>query len=154
MMMPDLLTEFERAELREGREERVYWDGHTADKPRAPLLAGDNNHGYDDERGDYRITPHDHLQWRYEIISLEGKGSFGQVVKAYDHREGRTVAVKVVRNKARFHKQGLVEVRCWATCATTTRATRPTPCACSTTSSFATTCASSSSCSRSICTSS
>ena len=104
----DLLTEYERAEIRE--VSKVYWDGHTAGKPRAPLLAGDFNHGYDDDRGDYNIMMHDHLSYRYEILGIVGKGSFGQVVKAYDHKEGRLVAIKVIRNKTRFHKQGACSI--------------------------------------------
>ena len=109
MSFADVLTEYERAEIRE--VERVWWDGHTAVKHKATLLPGELNHGYDDDRGDYTITVHDHLAYRYEILGIVGKGSFGQVVKAYDHKEGRLVAIKVIRNKARFHKQALVELR-------------------------------------------
>ena len=109
MSFADVLTEYERAEIRE--VERVWWDGHTAVKHKATLLPGELNHGYDDDRGDYTITVHDHLAYRYEILGIVGKGSFGQVVKAYDHKEGRLVAIKVIRNKARFHKQALVEVK-------------------------------------------
>ena len=109
MSFADVLTEYERAEIRE--VERVWWDGHTAVKHQATLLPGELNHGYDDDRGDYTITVHDHLAYRYEILGIVGTGSFGQVVKAYDHKEGRLVAIKVIRNKARFHKQALVEVK-------------------------------------------
>jgi serine/threonine protein kinase len=66
--------------------------------------------GYDDSRGDLYLTRHDHIGYRYEILSLLGKGSFGQVVKCYDHKLKMNVAVKVIRNKKRFEKQGLVEV--------------------------------------------
>lgn len=34
-----------------------------------------------------------------------------QVLKAYDHRMQRPVALKIIRNKKRFHCQGLVEVK-------------------------------------------
>lgn len=68
------------------------------------------NFGYDDERGDYAIVPGDHLAYRYEIIDLLGKGSFGQVVRCIDHKTGVLVAVKIIRNKKRFHQQALVEV--------------------------------------------
>ncbi|KIH88564.1 dual-specificity tyrosine-(Y)-phosphorylation regulated kinase [Sporothrix brasiliensis 5110] len=68
------------------------------------------NFGYDDERGDYAIVAGDHLAYRYEIIDLLGKGSFGQVVRCIDHKTGVLVAVKIIRNKKRFHQQALVEV--------------------------------------------
>ena len=37
------------------------------------------NYGFDDERGDYKPYVHDHLAYQFEIISILGKGSFGQV---------------------------------------------------------------------------
>lgn len=73
--------------------------------------AGTNNYGYDDERGDYQVRIGDHIAYRYEIVSVLGKGSFGQVVKCLDHRTGRTVALKLIRNKKRFHQQALVETK-------------------------------------------
>lgn len=57
------------------------------------------------------VVPHDHISYRYEILGALGKGSFGQVVKAFDYKEQRLVAVKIIRNKSRFHKQALVEVK-------------------------------------------
>jgi serine/threonine protein kinase len=44
----------------------------------------------------------DHLVYRYEILEVLGKGSFGQVVKAFDHKTGHYVAVKIIRNKKRY----------------------------------------------------
>ena len=68
------------------------------------------NHGYDDARGDYTAVVADHLAYRYEILGMLGRGSFGQVMKCRDHTDGSVVAVKVIRNKKRFHTQALVEV--------------------------------------------
>jgi dual specificity tyrosine-phosphorylation-regulated kinase 2/3/4 len=51
------------------------------------------------------------LAFRFEVIEVLGKGSFGQVVKAFDHKHQVLVAVKIIRNKKRFHQQALVEVK-------------------------------------------
>ena len=69
------------------------------------------NHGFDDENGSYKKVTNDHIAYRYESLETIGKGSFGQVVKAYDHRSHIHVALKVIRNKKRFHHQALVEVK-------------------------------------------
>lgn len=69
-----------------------------------------NNYGFDDERGDYRIVMQDHLAYRYQILDVLGRGSFGQVVKCFDHKTAQTVAIKLIRNKKRFHAQAITEV--------------------------------------------
>ena len=51
------------------------------------------------------------MYYRYEITDSLGKGSFGQVLKCLDHKTGEHVAVKIIRNKKRFHCQALVEVK-------------------------------------------
>ena len=70
-----------------------------------------NNYGYDDERGDYQVINGDHLAFRYEVIDTLGKGSFGQVLHCRDHCTGESVAIKIIRNKKRFHHQALVEIK-------------------------------------------
>ncbi|KAJ3119955.1 Dual specificity tyrosine-phosphorylation-regulated kinase [Physocladia obscura] len=69
------------------------------------------NNGYDDSRGDYYYTSHDHIGYRYECISILGKGSFGQALKCFDHKTKTIVALKIIRNKKRFEKPGIVEVK-------------------------------------------
>lgn len=54
---------------------------------------------------------HDHICYRYEILEVIGKGSFGQVIRALDHKTNQHIAIKIIRNKKRFHHQALVEVR-------------------------------------------
>jgi len=40
-----------------------------------------------------------------------GRGSFGQVVRARDHKENVDVALKIIRNEKRFHRQAQEEIR-------------------------------------------
>ena len=61
------------------------------------------NNGYDDERGDYIVVKGDHVNYRYELQEVLGKGSFGQVIKIYDHKKAIYMALKIIRNKRRFH---------------------------------------------------
>lgn len=103
------LNIFERGEIVDFKD--IYFCG-TADAAKhvGELRTDAANFGYDDERGDYTIVQGDHLSYRYEIIDVLGKGSFGQVVRCIDHKTGGLVAVKIIRNKKRFHQQALVEV--------------------------------------------
>ena len=47
----------------------------------------------------------------YEVLKVLGKGSFGLVVKCYDHKLGQQVALKIIRNEKRFHRQAQEEIR-------------------------------------------
>ena len=42
---------------------------------------------------------------RYRIESSIGKGSFGQVAKAYDMVDEENVAIKIIKNKKAFYDQ-------------------------------------------------
>jgi hypothetical protein len=103
------LSEYERKEILDFPS--VYWYGTQSKKQPAVLHNSANNHGYDDERGDYLVVDKDHLAYRYEVIDTLGKGSFGQVLHCRDHCTGESVAIKIIRNKKRFHHQALVEIK-------------------------------------------
>ncbi|XP_063866822.1 dual specificity tyrosine-phosphorylation-regulated kinase 4-like isoform X2 [Scylla paramamosain] len=104
----DLLSEYERREIEAYPE--VYYLGVDAKKIHGEEGAQLNG-GYDDENGSYNKVMHDHISYRYEILEVIGKGSFGQVIRAIDHKTGDHVAIKIIRNKKRFHHQALVEVK-------------------------------------------
>ncbi|KAJ1820579.1 serine/threonine protein kinase, CMGC, dual-specificity, partial [Coemansia sp. RSA 2599] len=74
-------------------------------------VGGRAGYGFDDERGDYIIHLNDHMLYRYELLEVLGKGSFGQVLRARDHKTGDIVAIKIIRNRKRFHHQAQVEVK-------------------------------------------
>lgn len=102
------LTAFEHHEIFNYPE--IFFLGPNA-KKRQGVIGGSNNGGYDDDQGSYVQVPHDHVAYRYEVLKVIGKGSFGQVVKAYDHKLHQHVALKMVRNEKRFHRQAAEEIR-------------------------------------------
>jgi len=96
------LNLFERGETIDYKD--IYFCGSkNANKLVGDLASQTVNFGFDDERGDYKIVLGDHLAYRYEIIDILGKGSFGQVVRCIDHKTGKLLAIKIIRNKKRFH---------------------------------------------------
>ncbi|XP_034670435.1 putative dual specificity tyrosine-phosphorylation-regulated kinase 3 homolog isoform X2 [Drosophila subobscura] len=101
------LTPYERTEIL--AYPQIYFIGANAKK--RPGVYGPNNSDYDNEQGAYIHIPHDHVAYRYEMLKIIGKGSFGQVIKAYDHKTHEHVALKIVRNEKRFHRQAQEEIR-------------------------------------------
>lgn len=70
------LTEFERTEIDKYPE--IWYLGLEACKINAKLGTS-LNCGFDDDNGSYNKVIHDHICYRYEILEVIGKGSFGQV---------------------------------------------------------------------------
>ncbi|KAH8968834.1 hypothetical protein BDL97_02G002600 [Sphagnum fallax] len=103
------MTEFEQQEILPYVD--IFFLGLDCQKIRPSSTPGNCNFGFDDERGDYNVVEHDHLAYRYEVLGILGKGSFGQVLKCSDHKYKVLRAVKMIRNKRRFHQQALVEVK-------------------------------------------
>ncbi|XP_014728137.1 PREDICTED: dual specificity tyrosine-phosphorylation-regulated kinase 3 [Sturnus vulgaris] len=102
------LSAYEQQEIFSFSE--IYFVGPSA-KKRQGVIGGPNNSGYDDDQGSYIHVPHDHLAYRYEVLKIIGKGSFGQVAKVYDHKLHQHLALKMVRNEKRFHRQAAEEIR-------------------------------------------
>jgi dual specificity tyrosine-phosphorylation-regulated kinase 2/3/4 len=46
----------------------------------------------------------DHILYRFEVQKVLGKGSFAQVVSAFDHKTQCNVAIKINRNTEIDHK--------------------------------------------------
>lgn len=39
------------------------------------------------------------MGYRYELVECLGSGAFGEVIKAYDHKNKETVAIKIIKSK-------------------------------------------------------
>lgn len=131
------LTDMEFEELKVYKE--IWYFGQNANKNNYNNKSSTStNSGYDDENGNYKIVSvtyflfclinlhiikkklffiqyclqieHDHIAFRYEILEVIGKGSFGQVIRALDHKTNAHVAIKIIRNKKRFLNQAVVEL--------------------------------------------
>tara|TARA_Y100000591_G_C21846161_1_gene708843 strand:- start:237 stop:1304 length:1068 start_codon:yes stop_codon:yes gene_type:complete len=51
------------------------------------------------------LKKRDHIFFRYEVKDVLGKGAFSNVYKCYDYKHNKEVALKIIRNEKRFHKQ-------------------------------------------------
>jgi dual specificity tyrosine-phosphorylation-regulated kinase 2/3/4 len=103
-----VLTTFEKEEILE--YPNVYFIGQLAKKIHAGEGKGPN-FGYDDDKGRYKTVKNDHVAYRFEVLKGLGRGSFGDVVKAFDHSAKGDVALKIIRNERRFHKQAQTEIK-------------------------------------------
>lgn len=106
------LLDIEKTEILD--YETIYWfniqDRKAAKGPPATPDGVENN-GFDNDKNEYITEVGDHLAFRFEITDRLGKGSFGQVFKGFDHKLKEFTALKILRNKKRLYKQGLIEAK-------------------------------------------
>ena len=69
------------------------------------------NHGFDNDQADYLYEPKEQINYRYEIQKKLGKGAFGVVVRCFDHKCKEIVALKILKNWKKLHKQGKIEIK-------------------------------------------
>lgn len=75
-------------------------------KPSTPV----ENRGKDNVDGNLILTVDDMLNDRYCVKDVLGQGTFGQVARCEDTKEGcKQVAVKIIKNKRAYLKQAEVE---------------------------------------------
>jgi hypothetical protein len=98
------LTDFEKTEILEYSQ--IYFVGPEAEKHNVSSIRD-----YCDDNGTYRKVRYDHIAYRYEVFETLGSGSFGLVVKCYDHKNKELVAIKIIRNRKKLEQQGMVEVK-------------------------------------------
>ena len=71
---------------------------------------GTYNDGYDDQHYDYILHTEEIFAERYLLKQRIGKGSFGQVVCAYDQVEKKEVAIKIIKSRRPFMLQAQTEI--------------------------------------------
>ena len=104
MTYGDQLSEFEREEIVQYKT--IFY---VAD--RTKKIFGKTLSDYHDDQGFYRERMGDHISYRFEVLQTLGKGSFGLVLRCFDHQRNEIVALKILRYQTRFYEQGLVEVK-------------------------------------------
>ncbi|CAM9518658.1 unnamed protein product, partial [Lampetra planeri] len=82
------LTRREKAELA-AMKDIWYYTFHNDSR-------GTNNYGYDDEKHNYILDPHVHLNYRYEVLKTIVVGGQGQVIECRDHKTNNIVVVKML----------------------------------------------------------
>ena len=101
------LTTFEQSEILAYRN--IYYIAAGVGKLEA--RSREINNGFDDERNDYILVKNDHIAYRFEILEIIGRGSYGQVIRAFDHKERKCVAVKIIRNLSCIIQQAKIEIQ-------------------------------------------
>ena len=68
------------------------------------IINEQTNNGFDSDSNEYISRLNEHVSYRYEVVKKLGKGSFGVVLKCYDHKLREYVALKILKNKRRLYK--------------------------------------------------
>jgi dual specificity tyrosine-phosphorylation-regulated kinase 2/3/4 len=93
-MYSELLTERERTEIRDFRE--IFYIRQANPSPQSYMV-------HDPDF--FPFIANDHIRYQYQQIAELGRGAFGSVIKCYDHKSQRVVAVKLVRETQQLARQ-------------------------------------------------
>ena len=94
------LTDYEKSEMIEYSQ--IYFISTIPNRHKDPST-------FSDSKKYYNIIVNDQIGYRYEILEFIGKGSFGQVLRCFDHKEGQIIALKILKCETDLYQQGLVE---------------------------------------------
>ncbi|KAF4550680.1 Protein kinase domain-containing protein 16 [Elsinoe fawcettii] len=92
--------------------------------PVVPDRTATRDQKVDDEDGHYMVVEHADLTERYSIAKLLGQGTFGKVVRAYDRRMKKEVAIKIIRSVQKYRDASRIELRVLSTLAQNDRTNR------------------------------
>ena len=80
----------------------VYFIGPNATKTSAYIPMEQNRYNY---------IKNDHIIFRYKLLEKVGSGAFSNCFKAYDFKEKKIIALKIIRNEYRFNQQVKIEIK-------------------------------------------
>ena len=69
------------------------------------------HYSFNDKDGDFIARKGWHINYRYEILKCLGKGSFGEAIKCFDHKNNDFVCIKIINSHEKFQNQALVEIK-------------------------------------------
>lgn len=99
ILFPDILSKIDREDIIQYNE--VYYLKKANDSESTIF---ENGFEY------FNFKENSHIAYRYEQIQFLGRGSFGTVVKCFDHKMQKHVAIKVIFNSEEDRKQINLEV--------------------------------------------
>ncbi|XP_069385132.1 dual specificity tyrosine-phosphorylation-regulated kinase 4-like [Paralichthys olivaceus] len=103
------LTNYERTEITNYRQ--VWYLGKKTANKGTTMKPQLSNFGFDTEGGLYRSVVDHPLAYRFQIMSVIGKGFSGEVLKCLDHKTKQFVAIKVFRNRDSVLKMAESEMK-------------------------------------------
>lgn len=101
------LNAFETAEI--SKQGQVYYLGNVG--ARYTSSNYNYNFGFDDNDKNLRVECHDHIGYRFEVLSKLGTGAFGNVYRCRDHKTGVIVSLKIMRNDPTWSIQSMYEIK-------------------------------------------
>ena len=99
------LTDYESGEIL--NYPKIYYWGIKSDK----IGRFEKSKGFDDDKANYILIRNDHISYRYEILKILGKGSFGIVCECFDHKEKEKIALKIIKNTKSLSTQAEIEIK-------------------------------------------
>ena len=109
------LTKYEKEEIiSEFSFENIHYIGNIDNKNKKEIHY--STHCYDDLAFNYKNTDRydiiqsNHINYRYQIGTQLGKGSYGNVVKCLDHKEQCNVAIKIYKNGIKYRQSNINEI--------------------------------------------
>ncbi|OMJ86101.1 hypothetical protein SteCoe_12458 [Stentor coeruleus] len=94
------LSDFEKKEIKIYK--KIYFFGPNATKQKGNFTDASKN---------FIVRLKDHISFRYEICGILGAGSYGQVLKCFDHKKQQNVAIKIIKSQTTFRKSGESEYK-------------------------------------------